>query len=436
MVESSQRSDVLSHWHHPGVDVPTIVDGDGAYVTDADGRTYLDALSQLCCVNLGHSNDRIAAAMSEQLERVQFVSPGSHNDVRTELADRILAVGPERHSDVFFSVSGSEANEVAVHLARAMTDAPTVLTRYRSYHGTTLGTGTLGGDTATRTALSSTVGVPGSAKFLPPLSPEAFDVDDPDELADRAIAHLEFVIRNEGPDSIAALLTEVVGGSSGAYAPPPGYFERVRSLCDEYDILLVADEVLTGFGRCGEWFAHQTEGIEPDLMSFAKGVTSAHAPLAGVTVSEEIGSWVRREGVELGQTFGGHALSCSAGIAAIDEYDEWGLDAVNDVGPYLERRLRGVESDHDVVADVRGRGLLFGLPIVDPETGRPFVDPRVDAGENPVDAVADRMADEGVLTLPGRPSTQLILAPPFCVDRDDVDRVIEALEIGLEAVFG
>ncbi|WP_336362676.1 aminotransferase family protein [Halalkalicoccus salilacus] len=431
---TKQASASLAHWSHPEREPPTIVEGEGCHVVSETGERYLDFLSQLYCVNAGHGNERISSAMSEQLERIAYVSSAKHNDTRDELADRLAAVAPGALSATFFSVSGSEANEAAVQIARGHTGAPKVLTRYQSYHGGTQGAGGLTGDPSTRGALEP-YGSTATAKFLPPL-PEAFDGAEGEALARRATDHIEYVIRNEGPETVAAVLLEPVGGTSGAYPAPPGYFERVRELCEEYGLLLIADEVITGFGRCGEWFGIQTEGVEPDLLTFAKGVTSAYAPLAGVLVRNDIAADVRESGFDLGQTFGGHPVSCAAGLAALDVYADGLLENVRELEKQFEREMRSL-AEHDAVTDVRGRGFLWGVEFADPETGEPFVDPWVEPeADNPVRAVIAEASNRGTLIGAGRPATQVICAPPLCADPTAIEEGVDALSASIDAVFG
>jgi taurine--2-oxoglutarate transaminase len=412
--------------------------GKGVRVEDAAGNSYLDFLSQLYCVNAGHGNGAIIEAMTGQLERVQYVSPSKQVGSRSRLAERLSAVAPGSLSEVFFSVSGSEANEVAIQFAREYQDARKILTRWRSYHGSTYGAGGLTGDPETRNAVESHAGATGVCKFLPPLAHRSpFDADSPAALAAQAADHLEFVIRNEGPDSIAAILTEPVGGTSGAYPAPPGYFERVRELCDEYDILLVSDEVITGFGRCGDWFGIGTEGVNPDLITFAKGVTSAYAPLAGVITRPEMGAALRESGIPVGQTFGGHPVSCAAGVAALEAYGDGLVENVRDLAPVFEERLRELET-HDAVGSVHGRGFLWSVEFTDPATGEPFHHPWVDADDeaNPVVAVRDEARERGVLFGGGRPDTQVLVAPPLPATAADIDEAVAVLDAAIEAVFG
>lgn len=426
----------IPHWYDPDSPPNSLVDAEDATVYDEDGNAYLDFLAQLYCVNAGHSNQGIVDAMTEQASRIPYVSSAKGNDTRDRLAGILADRAPANLTDVFFSVTGSEANESAMQIARAYQDAPKVLTRWRSYHGSTYGAAALTGDPQTRAEVERYSAVTGHTKFLPPLDfGGPFDADTPEELAEQAADHLEWVIRNEGPDSIAALITEPVAGTSGAYTAPPGYFERVRELCDEYDILLVSDEVIAGFGRCGDWFGIQTEGVEPDMITFAKGVTSAYAPLAGVIASEEIADFLDADGMPIGQTFAGHPVACAAGIAAVKAYEDGLIENTRNLAPILEEGLRDIEETFDVVADVHGRGLLWGVEFADPDTGDHLFDPRVDEGDNPVAAVRSEVEDRGVLFGSSRPDVQVILSPPLCITEDDVQQAVDVLGESIDAVF-
>jgi taurine--2-oxoglutarate transaminase len=427
----------IPHWYSPNEEPPTLTDGEGSYVYDDDGNEYLDFISQLYCVNAGHSNETVTDRMAEQFGRIQYVSSSKHNDARTDLADRIAEVAPENLTDVFFSVSGSEANEAAIQLARGYKDAPKILTRWQSYHGATYAAGALTGDPETRGTIERHAATTGHGKFLPPLAKNgAFEADSEAELARKAADHLEFVITNEDPDEIAAVLMEPVGGTSGAYPAPADYFERVRNICDRHDILLIADEVITGFGRCGEWFGIQTESVQPDIITFAKGCTSAYAPLAGVITGPEMASHFREEGIEVGQTFSGHPVACAAGLGAMDAYEDGLIENVREHAPYLERRLRELADSHAVVEEARGRGYHWAVTFADPGTGNPFVHPWVDKDvDNPVAAVREEASDRGVLFGSGRPDTQVLLSPPFTAGPEEIDVAVDALEESIEAVF-
>jgi taurine--2-oxoglutarate transaminase len=434
-MDDASESPTLSHFGTMGESQPTIVSGDGATVTDADGTEYLDFTSQLYCVNAGHGNERIIERMRAQLGESQYVSPAMQSDVRTAFARRLTEVAPQSLDSVFFAVSGSEANEAAIQVARSLQEAGTVLTRWRSYHGSTYATGGLTGDPAMRVPIERHAGTTGSVKFLPPFDgcDAPFDADSPADLARQAADHLEYVVHNQGPDSIAALVTEVVAGSSGAFTPPPGYFERVRELCDTHDILLIADEVITGFGRCGEWFGADTEALVPDMLTFAKGATSAYVPLAGVLVSDDVARRAREHGPAIGQTFAGNPVGCAAGLAALETYEDL-IPRVRRLAPHLEAELARLE-DRAVVGDVRGRGFLWGMEFVDPETGDPVFDPRVEEGTNPVKEVIHEARDRGVFVGSGRPGFQVMVAPPLCATEQQLTTGVETLAAAIDAVF-
>ncbi|QFU84529.1 aminotransferase family protein [Natronorubrum aibiense] len=430
----SSESRNIPHWHNPENESIPIIEGSGATVTDANGDSFLDFVASLYCVNAGHDNKRIIEAITKQLERIPYVSSGKENDARAELASELAAVAPEPLTDVLFSVSGSEANELAIQFARESQDAPKVLTRWQSYHGSTYGAATLTGDPSTRNTVEAHAATTGSGKFLPPL-PEVFDAEG-SELAEKAANHLEFVVKNEGPDSIAAIMMEPVAGSSGGYPTPSGYFERVREICDKYNILLIADEVITGFGRCGKMFAMQTESVDPDMITFAKGVTGSYIPLGGVLMREELGDRIRDGGTLTGQTFAGHPVACAAGIAAIQEYQNELIENVQSLAPVLQDELTALKEKHDVITDVRGRGFLWGIVVKDPESSEPFANSWVDAdSENPVADVAEEAKKNGLLVGVGRPDYQLLISPPLCIEEADIANAIEALDEAFINVF-
>jgi taurine--2-oxoglutarate transaminase len=431
---STEKAREIPHWYSPDSETLSITEGSGVHVWDTEGRQHLDFCSQLYCANLGHSNEEIESAITDQASTIAYVSSSKRSPVREELAGRLAAVAPEGLTDTFFSISGSEANEIACHLAREHTGATKILTRWRSYHGATYGAGGLTGDPDTRAALERNAETTGTGKFLPPI-PEAFGTDDPEELAERAADHLDFVIRNEGADNIAAIITEPIAGTSGAFTGPADYFQRVRELCDEYDILLISDEVIAGFGRCGDWFGIQTEDVRPDMITFAKGVTGAYMPLAGVMTPPEIGDAVAEDGLALGQTFGGHPVACAAALAAIDTYEDGVIEHVRETEPVLEAGLQEIAERYDVVHDVRGRGFHWSVVFADPETGEALHDPRVDDGDNPVHDVIAGCRERGVLVGGGRPTTQILLSPPLVADAADLEAGISALDDAISTVF-
>jgi taurine--2-oxoglutarate transaminase len=230
-------------------------------------------------------------------------------------------------------------------------------------------------------------------------------------------------------------MTEVVAGSSGAFPAPPGYFERVREICDKYDILLIVDEVITGFGRCGEWFGIQTEEIEPDIITFAKGLTSSYIPLGGIMINSDLANHIDQEGLDIGHTFAGHPVGCAAGLAAIEVYEEGLIENVCSIEPQLKSRLTTISEQYDHVSTVRGRGLLWSIKFAEPQTEEPLVDPRITDEDNPLKQVLEYAADQGVLFGLGRPGTQIMIAPPFCINPKETDMAMDTLESAIDEVF-
>jgi taurine--2-oxoglutarate transaminase len=329
----------------------------------------------LVAVNLGHGHPGVAAAIAEQARAVAYVAPSLANDKRAELARAIVEIAPwEEGGRVFFTTGGGEANEDAIKFARALTGRHKVLTAYRSFHGSAPGAGTLTGENR---RWPNEPGLPGVVHFFAPFPYRSpFSTRDSREEVERAIAHLEEILRYEGGDRIAALLIEPVVGTNGVIIYPDGYLARLRELCDRHGILLVFDEVMTGFGRTGEAFAAQRFGVTPDLFTFAKGVTSAYVPLGGVAVRESLAAHFDKHALPSGHTFSGHPLAMAAGVAALRAYrDERLFERAREIEGWLRARFDVLRRGHALVGEARGVGAFFGLELVsDAQTRTPLVE--------------------------------------------------------------
>jgi taurine--2-oxoglutarate transaminase len=313
---------VLTPWvAQSGRQPPVIVRGEGCNLYDERGKRYLDLSAGLVAVNLGHAHADVAAAIADQAHRLAYVAPTFANDRRATLARDIIEIAPwPEGGRVFFTTGGGEANEDAIKFARTLSGRHKVLTAYRSFHGSAPGAGTLTGENR---RWPNEPGLPGVARFFAPFPYRSpFHTRDAGEETDRAIAHLEEVVTYEGGDRIAALLIEPVVGTNGVIVYPDTYLARVRELCDRHGILLIFDEVMTGFGRTGEAFAAQRFGVTPDMLTFAKGVTSAYVPLGGVAVRESLAKYFDAHPLPSGHTFSGHPLAMAAGVAALRAYRE------------------------------------------------------------------------------------------------------------------
>jgi len=356
------------------IDPLPIARAEGCWFWDADDRRYLDLSSQLVNVNLGHQHPKLVAAIQEQAARLCTIAPTFANDTRTEAARLVAEVAPPGLDRVFFTLGGADANEHAVRMARAHTGRHKVLAAYRSYHGATAGSIALTGDPRRWAAEPS---VPGVVHYWGPYRyRSAFHAQTDDEESARALEHLHDVLMVEGAHTIAALILEPVVGTNGVLVPPPGYLAGVRELCDEHGILLIADEVMAGFGRCGEWFAVDHWGVVPDLITFAKGVNSGYVPLGGVLISEAVAESFARRPYPGGLTYSGHPLACAAAVASISVFrDEHVLEHVREIGAsVLGPGLSELADRHPSVGEVRGLGVFWALELVrDRETREPLV---------------------------------------------------------------
>jgi taurine---2-oxoglutarate transaminase len=349
---------VLVSWSaQAGIKQVLITGAKGSHL-HAGERRILDFSSGLINVNLGHGHPKVVRAIQEQAERLCYVTPSFGEESRATLARLLAEVAPGDLAKTLFTTGGSEANEHALRIARMYTGRQKILTQWRSFHGQTQGAMTLGGDNR---RWANEPGITGVVRFLNPdpyRSVFGHDVQ-------KALAHVEEVIWYEGPDHIAAIFLEPIVGTSGLIVPPDGFLEGLRALCDRYGILLILDEVMTGFGRTGKWFASEHWGVVPDLMTFAKGVNSGYVPLGGVMVNQKIARHFDDHVLWAGLTYAGHPLACAAGVATIEAYREEDLiDRAARMGETLMRELARIAERHPSVGDVRGKGLFAGIELV------------------------------------------------------------------------
>jgi len=363
---SLSRKHVFWTWSAQArVEPVPVARAEGVYFWDTSGTRYLDFNSMTMCVNIGHGNRRVIEAIQAQLEALPYAAPGMATGVRARAAQEIAALTPGGAlSKVLFTLGGADANENAVKLARGFTGRPKILTRYRSYHGATAGAMALTGDP--RRHMWEPLTMPGVVHFLGPYRyrstfhranpgiPEARFTQD-------YLNHLEEIITYEGPETIAAILLETVTGTNGVLIPPQGYLQGVRALCDKYGIVMICDEVMSGFGRTGKWFAVEHWDVTPDIITMAKGLTSAYAPLGAVAMKPEIAAAFDERVYQGGLTYTAHPVSLAAALANIQVMREEGLvEHAAAMGPVLQRLLTGLGEKHPSVGEVRSIG-LFGI---------------------------------------------------------------------------
>jgi taurine---2-oxoglutarate transaminase len=349
----------------------------GVYFWDASGKRYLDFNSMTMCVNIGHGNERVINAIIEQAHQLPYAAPGMATKPRAVLGQLLSTITPGSLDHFMFTLGGADANENAVKLARGYTGRHKILTRYRSYHGASAGAMALTGDPR-RLPWEPTL-MPGVVHFLDPYRYRSTfhrttpDISEADFTQDY-LNHLEEIIRYEGPETIAAILLESVTGTNGIIIPPEGYLQGVRELCDRYHILMIADEVMSGFGRTGKWFAVDHWNVVPDLMTMAKGLTSAYAPLGAVAMKPEIAAAYNDVTYQGGLTYTAHPISLAAAIANIQVMqDDHIVEHAYAMGPVLHRRLNDLGEQHPSVGDVRSIGLFGVIELVrDRKTKEPL----------------------------------------------------------------
>ncbi|MGD9913251.1 MAG: aspartate aminotransferase family protein [Rhizobiaceae bacterium] len=443
------------HFFHPSTHMgmhargesPTRVmaGGEGVYVTDVNGRTSLDAFAGLYCVNVGYGRQKIADAIAAQAKQLAYYHAyaGHGSDASITLAKMVIDRAPEGMSKVFFGLSGSDANETNIKLiwyynnVLGRPEKKKIISRWRGYHGSGIMTGSLTG----LHVFHNPFDLP-RAPILHTEAPYYFRREDrslsEEQFAQFCADRLEEMILAEGPDTIAAFIGEPILGTGGIVPPPAGYWQKIQAVLKKYDVLLVADEVVTGFGRMGMMFGSDHYGIAPDLITIAKGLTSAYAPLSGVIVSDKVWQVLVQGSDRLGPighgwTYAAHPLCAAAGVANLEVIDELGLvDNAAAVGPYFRAELQKALGDHANVGDVRGDGMLAAVELVEDKADRVFFDP----ARKIAPQVAAAMLERGVI---GRamPQSDIIgFAPPLCLTKEEADIVVRATADAIGSVLG
>jgi len=425
------RAHVFHSWSAQGSLNPFVVaGGHGSEVWDYDGTRYLDFSSQLVNMNIGHTHPKVVAAIQSQAAELPSVAPAHANLARGEAAARILARAGSHFGKVFFTNGGADANENAIRMARLTTGRDKVLSTYRSYHGNTGAAVVATGDWRR---------VPNEYArahvhfFGPFLYRTEFWASTPEEESARALQHLERVIVSEGASSIAAILLEGVPGTAGVLIPPPGYLTGVRELCDKYGIVLILDEVMSGFGRTGSWFAWQhpdinPDAVVPDLVTFAKGVNSGYVPVGGVIISESIAAAFDDQVFPGGLTYSGHPLAMASIVAALDAMDEEGIveNAAAIGTDVLGPGLRDLAAKHPLIGDVRGTGVFWALDLVSDRNTREPVSPTT------IGALRAELMSRGYL--PFVADNRLHVVPPCIITPDEARRGLAILDEALSAL--
>jgi taurine--2-oxoglutarate transaminase len=434
-VSEVTRDLTFGTWRKQSTWRPLVVTGaEGVYFYDDAGKRYLDFSSQLMCSNLGHGNRRIIDAIKAQAEKLAYVSPSYATEVRAELALRLKDVLPKGLVKYFFGTSGTEANEAAVKMIRmyySREGRTKIISRYNSYHGSTSASINLTGDFR-RVAIDNHSAMTGFVHIPDPYCYRCpFGLTYP-ECGVACAEYVDYVIKNEG--NVGGLIVEPVTGTNGVIVPPKEYLPRIREITEEHDVFLVADEVMSGWGRTGEWFAVDNWGVKPDVLTTAKGITSAYVPLSLTATNKKLADYFEDNYFAHGHTYEAHPLTLAAGVAAIDEYRDRGLiGRAKELGVHLGKRLRELVESHPSVGDVRGIGLFWAVEIVkNREKKTPFnvASDKLEGKPLMTDKVASQMMKNGVYV--NSWVSHFVIAPPLIISEEELDHGVQVLDDALK----
>jgi taurine--2-oxoglutarate transaminase len=426
-IKALDKRHLIHSWSvQANLDPMVIESGQGVYFWDAAGSKYLDFSSALVNLNVGYQHPKVVQAIKDQAEVLCYARPDQACLARSALSRDLAAVTPGDLNRFFFTLAGADANENAVKVARAFTGKFKILAKYRSYHGATYGAITLTGDPR-RPPVEP--GIPGVVHFLDPYCYRcSFGLTYPG-CGLRCAEHVEEIIGYESASTVAALLLETQTGAAGFYAPPDGYFQRLREICDEHDILLMVDEVMVAFGRTGKWFGIEHYGVVPDIITMAKGLTCGYVPLGCVAISDRIMDKLDREMLYAGLTYNSHPLACATGSAVLEVYHQEGLveNARRQEG-FVRARLEEIKARRACVGDVRGLGLFFCLELVnDRETKEPLA-PALAASIRP------RLLARGLSTNVMR--NLVFVGPPLIITEEELAQGLELIDGVLAEIDG
>lgn len=438
MISLTKRHSVFSWSAQASVNPIPMVRGEGIYFWDADGKRYVDMNSQLMCVNIGHGNRRVIDAIKQQADELAYAGPGMASPVRARVGKLLASVTPGDLNSFFFTLGGAEANENAIRIARAVTGRQKIMARYRSYHGATAGAITLTGDPR---RWANEPGIPGVVRFFDPYKYRShlFREGDSDEtFTQRCLDEIEEILQYEGAHTVAAIFIETVTGTNGLIVPPDGYIQGLRSICDRYGILLVCDEVMCGLGRTGRWFAVDRWNVVPDMITMAKGLTSAYLPLGAVAISDRLVRHFDKNVFYGGLTYSAHPMSLAAAEACLQVLmDDDLIGHTERMGAVLSELHAEMKEKHPSVGDVRSVGLFGVLELV---RNRATKEPMAPFnGSSPeMQRLGAYLSEQGMYVFIHW--NNLFTNPPLCITegqlRDAFVIIDKALEITDAAVTG
>ena len=435
-LDSYDVNNIFHSWSYQPETAPArVVSANGLRFTTEDGRERLDFSSCFVSHNLGHQDERMIQAIETQARELSSFAPSFSTKPRAVLGKMLEEITPGDLSRSFISLGGTEANEAAVKICHQYTGKRKIIARYRSYHGGTATSMTMSAGDARSWA--QVLGGTDLIRVPQPYCYRCMFGKKYPECGLQCVKYIDEVIELEGgSENVAGIIFEPVTGANGIIVPPPEYFPLLRDICDKWGVLMIADEVMTGFGRTGKWFAMDHWDVAPDIMSMAKGLTGAYVPLGATIVRKDIGDRFRDQFFSHGATYAGHALGCAAAIRAIRIYQEDNLiENSRLMGEYLLERARELMDRHACVGDVRGLGLFVGLELVkNRKTREPIipVDAKIRRGPNPKLEIAKKLSELGMIAMAANPSNVIAMAPALIATKDDIDEGIAIMDKALE----
>ncbi len=413
-----------------GISPLAIKYGEGVYLYDYDGKRYIDFSSGLMNVNIGHGNQRVTKAVVEQMQQISYVTPSCVTEARGALGKKLAEISPGNLTKTLFTVCGATSIDNAIKLARLYTGKHKIIARYRAFHGASYGAMTAGGDP--RKLASDSQQMPNVVHVEDPYCYRCPWGKEISSCSRECVSHIERVIEFEGPDNIAAILMEGESGSSGCIKYPPDYLKKVRALCDKYNILLIADEVMSGFGRTGKWFGVDVHGVVPDMIATAKGITAGYLPLGALIVSDKIANHFNDIPMMIGLTYSAHPVSCAAGVEVLKIYeDEKMIENAASMGKYIEKRVEEMKQKHPSIGDFRTTGLLGCIELVkNRKTKEPMAPFNAKPNEMEVmNKVAAKIKELGMYTFVRW--NYIFIAPPLCITKEQVEEGLEIISKGI-----
>jgi len=426
-VYKDDRDYIIHSWSVQAKNNPIVFsEAKGCYFFDETGKKYLDMASQLVNLNIGHQHPKVIKAIQDQAEKACFVAPGFAYESRSSLGKLLSEVTPEGINHFFFTNGGSDANENAIKIARLATGKFKIISRYRSYHGASYGAITLTGDPR-RPPVEP--GIPGVVRVFDPYCYRCTFGKECGKCNLECVKHIEETIMFENPDTIAAIIIESVTGSNGVFIPPMEYFKELRKLCDKYKILLIADEVMSGFGRTGEWFGIDNFGIVPDIITIAKGINSGYIPMGAVGISDAITEAIYDKNLPCGLTYSGHPMACAASVATINVYrDENIIENAKLQGSLMKDLMKEQLEKHICIGDVRNIGLFGVIELVkNRKTKEPIV-PWNGNGEV-MDKVKKSLLENGIYLY--QRWNYMFVVPPCVINEDEMREAFIAIDKAL-----